>query len=62
MNLSERQQEAILTLGNTASGHDFVVKEVLDELLSLELVYWRAPDDVDFTKAGEEVYKEIAAR
>ncbi len=61
MNLSERQREAILGLGETASGHQFIPSQVLEELLSMELVYWRGPEDLDFTPAGEKVYNELAA-
>ena len=59
MNLSDPQRAAMLELGNTASGHAFVPAQVLEELLSLELVYWRAPDDLDFTPVGEKVFKEL---
>ena len=62
MNLSEPQQQAILQLGNSASGHDFVAPDVLDELLSMKLVYWRGFRDLDFTPEGEQVWKELAGR
>jgi hypothetical protein len=58
VNLSEAQWEAMLQLGNTASGHDFIPAEVLEELLALALVYSRASDNLDFTPAGERVYHE----
>jgi hypothetical protein len=60
MNLSKAQRGAMLELGNSASGHDFVPPGVLEELLALELVYWRTPEDLDFTSAGEKVYHELA--
>ena len=60
MNLSESQRDAMLTLANTASGHDFIPQEVLDKLLSLKLVFWRTPDDLNLTPAGERVYQELA--
>jgi len=60
MNLSKAQRAAMLELGNTASGHDFVPPSVVEELLALELIYWRAPEDLDFTSAGEKVYQELA--
>jgi hypothetical protein len=60
MNLSESQRDAMLQLGETASGHDFIPPPVLEELLAMELVYWRGPDDLDFTSAGEKVYQELA--
>ena len=60
MILSQAQHDAILALGNTASEQDFVTKEVLDELLSMELVNWRTPTELDFTAAGERVYKDLA--
>jgi hypothetical protein len=60
MNLSDAQREAMVQFGNTASGHDFISSDILDELLALELVYWRAPEDLDFTPAGEKVWRELA--
>ena len=59
--LSESQREAMLKLGNTASGHDFVTSDVLNALLSLGLVYWRTTDNLDFTPVGEQVYDELDA-
>ena len=59
MNLSEPQRDAMLTLANTISGHDFVPQVILDDLLSIGLVYWRNEDQVDFTPAGEKVYQEL---
>jgi len=50
----------MLKLGDSASGHEFLTPEVLNELLLLELVYWRAPDFLDFTPRGEKVYNELA--
>ncbi len=35
--------------------------QVLEELLALGLVYWRAPDNLDFTPVGEKVFKELDA-
>jgi hypothetical protein len=60
MNLSEPQRDAMLTLANTASGHDFVPQGVLDELLSLKLIYWRTSDEVDLTPIGEQLYQNLA--
>ena len=59
MPLSEQQREALRTLGNTVDGHDFIPASVLDELLSMELVYWRTPAELDFTTVGEKVYREL---
>jgi hypothetical protein len=61
MNLSEQQRDALLTLANTAAGHDFVPQEVLDELVLMGLVYWRSPDEVRLTATGEKVYEWVAA-
>jgi hypothetical protein len=61
MTLSDAQQDALLTLANTASGHDFVPQTILDELVSMELVYWRTPDEVILTAAGERIYQKLAA-
>ena len=59
MNLSEPQRDAMLRLGDSASGHDFIPPTVLEELLSMKLVYWRAFRDLDFTPAGEQVWKKL---
>jgi len=64
--LSERKREAMLKLGNTASGDYFILTEVLptevlEELLALELVFWRAPDNLDFTPVGEQVFDDLDA-
>jgi hypothetical protein len=59
MDLSEPQIDALLEMGESASGHDFMEPGVLDELLKLELVYWRNPGELDFTPTGEEVYDEL---
>ena len=61
MILSNPQREAMLKLGNTASGHEFIPADVLEELLALGLVYWRAPDDLDFTPTGEKVLEQFDA-
>jgi hypothetical protein len=60
MLLTQAQNDAMLSLGGTPSDDDFITKNVLDELLSLELVYWRG-DELEFTKDGERVCKELAA-
>jgi hypothetical protein len=62
MNLSDSHREAILQLGNTPSGDDFLMTDVIEELLSLGLVYWRATDNLDFTPVGERVFKELDAK
>jgi hypothetical protein len=61
MKLSESQRESLLTLANTASGHDYVPGEVHEELVAMELVYWLTPDEVRLTAAGEEIYEKVAA-
>jgi hypothetical protein len=60
MLLTQAQNDALLAIGGTPSDDDFVTKNVLDELLSLELVYWRE-GELEFTKGGERVYQELAA-
>lgn len=60
MEPSESVRNAMLQLGNSASGHEFLPPEVLNELLELKLVYWRAPDFLDLTPRGEKLYKELA--
>ncbi len=61
MNLSEPQRDAMLTLANPSSGEDFLLQEILDGLVSMDLVYWRTPDELEFTPAGERVYQELVA-
>jgi hypothetical protein len=61
MNLTDAQRDAMLTLANTASGHDFVPQDVLDDLLTMGLVFWRTPDEVNLTPVGERVYQKLAA-
>jgi hypothetical protein len=59
MNLTQEQAHAMLELGGSAEGHGFLPQRVLDELLSYELIYWRRPDEVDFTSRGKDVYDEL---
>jgi hypothetical protein len=59
MNLSLSQTNALLRLGETASGYDFIEPNDLKQLLECDLVYWRKPDELDFTPAGEEVYNKL---
>jgi len=61
MKLTESQRDALLTLANIASGHDFVPEDVLEALLSMGLVFWRHPDEVSLTPSGEKVYQALAA-
>ena len=61
MNLSDLQRDALLTLANTTSGHDYIPQEILDELVSLGLVTWRTPDAVVLTNFGETIYERVAA-
>lgn len=58
--LTEPQRAALLKLGDSASGHDFMDAAVLKELLALDLVYWRREDELDFTSGGEAVYNELS--
>jgi len=62
MNLSAAQREAMLRLGSSTTGHDFIAPEVLEELLALKLVRWRSRDDLDLTQMGGEVYKKLAGK
>jgi len=62
MNLSELQRDALLTLANTVSGHDYVPQDILDSLVSMGLVYWRTPDAVVLTTGGEKIYESVAAK
>jgi len=59
MNLTEAQTDALVELGESATGHDFMSKQVLRDLLALNLVYWRNPDELDFSPAGEQIYDEL---
>ena len=60
MNLTEAQAKAMLELGGSVEGHDFIPQRVLDDLLKYDLIYWRNANEIDFTPAGEEVYDELA--
>jgi len=62
MNLTKPQTDALLQLGESAAGHDFINAHVLEQLLALQLIYWRKPDEVDFTSIGEEVYDELTGQ
>lgn len=62
MDLSDAQREAMLKLGESASGHDFIAPEVLEELLALKLVCWRSRDDLDFTQMGGEVCRALEGK
>jgi hypothetical protein len=60
MHLSESQRDAMLTLANSTAGQDFVPQVVLDDLISMKLVFWRSPDQVGLTPSGEQVYQGLA--
>jgi hypothetical protein len=62
MDLTTSQREALLKLGTTASGHDFIDPDVVDELVALKLVHWRMRDDLDLTAMGNQVFKTLTAR
>lgn len=59
MDLTDAQREAMLQLGSSTTGHDFIAPNVLEELLALKLVCWRSRDDLDFTRMGGEVCKTL---
>jgi hypothetical protein len=59
MDLTEPQREALLKLGTTASGHDFIDPAVVDELVALKLAHWRMRDDLDLTATGNQVFKSL---
>ena len=59
MNLTDAHRDAMLTLANSASGHDYVPQDILDDLLSMELVCWRTPDEMKLTPIGERVYQDL---
>lgn len=58
MNLSEAQRDALLTLANTVSGHDYIPNDVLEELVAMELVRWKSPDEVSLTNTGRRKHRE----
>jgi hypothetical protein len=60
MNLSLSQTNALLRLGESTTGHNFFKPDDLTQLLELGLVYWRRPDEIDFTPAGAQVYSKLA--
>ncbi len=62
VNLSEPQRDAMLQLGETPSGHSFIPPEILEELLTMDLVYWWTPKDLDFTLAGKKVFDELVGK
>jgi hypothetical protein len=62
VNLSEAQRDAMRELGETPSGHSFISPEVVEELLTMDLVYWWTPDDFDFTLAGKKVLNEMVGK
>lgn len=59
MNLTKSQMDALVKLGESAAGHEFIKAPVLEQLLALDLIYWRHADEVDFTPVGEQVYDEL---
>jgi hypothetical protein len=59
MDLTTSQREALLKLGTTASGHDFIDPTVVDELIALKLARWRMRDDLDLTAMGNQVFKSL---
>jgi hypothetical protein len=59
MNLTESQVKAMLELGGSLEGHDFIPQRDLNDLLSYGLIYWRTADDPEFTQVGKEVYDEL---
>ena len=59
MDLTTAQQDALLKLGTTASGHDFIDPAVVDELIALKLARWRMRDDLDLTAMGNQVFKTL---
>lgn len=63
MNLSVRQRDAMLKLGDPDSVFALVDPEIVNELLSLELVHYRESNgNLDFTDLGEEVYDDLARK
>jgi hypothetical protein len=59
MNLTESEVKAMLELGGSVEGHDFIPQRVLNDLLSYGLIYWRTAGDAEFTPEGEEVYHDL---
>ena len=55
----ELQHDAMIQLGATPSGQDFVSPAVLEELLAMDLVYWRTLEGLDFTPMGERFFHEL---
>jgi hypothetical protein len=59
MELTEHQKEALLKLGDSAAGHAFIEPGVIEELLALNLIYWRREEELDFTSVGEKAYNGL---
>jgi hypothetical protein len=60
MNLTEEQVEALLKLGSPESDLEVVHPGMLQQLITLGLVYRRDSKTIDFTDVGEAVYDELA--
>jgi hypothetical protein len=59
MFITHSQAKALVKLGEGPTDRDFVRSGDLSQLLRLKLVYWRQPDELDFTPAGAEVYLQL---
>ena len=61
MKLSQMQAETLMQLGNPDTVDGVVDFGVLNELMSLGLVYWRKDHNLEITALGEQVYDELVA-
>lgn len=54
-------RETLLYLGGPEEDDRFLIREALDRLLSLGMLYKRGPKHIDLTDLGEAVYDRLRA-
>jgi hypothetical protein len=62
INLTDRQRDALLRLGNTDTEFETLTTEVLGELLTLGVLYRRADGNLDLSVAGQRLYQQLKSR
>lgn len=60
--LTDTQRRVMLQLGDTESAFEMVPSDIMDDLIELRLVYTRPDGNLDFTDAGEDVYRELTRK
>lgn len=61
MDLTEAQKNVMLQIGDSESDCEAIPKEVLEQLIELNLV-WRTDNRMDFTDAGEALFDELISQ